>query len=154
MANQLQETSLGCMAKLVTSPAPSSAPQTYSQIQQFLLEKDVNRIVTINHDLDITWTSELTNSMDIPQIIEDLVKYLDEKGHGECTMMVISDRQLRWCKQDSCPESGSWDMIEKKTKEIRDLAAKLRSEGHTCVSMGQRMPPDISWCESEPCLNC
>ena len=155
---QLQETGSGCMATLNTqTPTPISAPQILSDIQQFLSEQDFNKTITINSDLEIHWNDESTdpsNRIHTPQIVDDLVKFLDNRGHSECIFIITGDKEVRWCKQDSCLEAGTWETIRTKNKQVHDLAAKLRSEGHTCVSLGQRMPADLSWCNNEPCLNC
>lgn len=161
MANQIQTPNceqipdFGVVIKLDTSsvPTPTAPTKILDEIRNFLKEKDSNKIISIKSDYKIFWTSNSTNSADIPQIVEELVEFLNQKGHSECTWMLTQPKELVWCQADSCLEAGQMEHIQQLHKATCDLAAKLRMNGHTCVSLGQRMPADLGWCKSETCLN-
>lgn len=90
-----------------------------------------------------------------PQIIWDVKKFLASLGHNYCCH-VIHDNKLEWCQQEKCkvkPEKINidWEQINKACKYVEERAKKLEENGHTCISMLESCPPQLQWCQEEPC---
>jgi len=58
----------------------------------------------------------------------------------------------------SCGKSGMECQVEHICSRVEDgdvyeEARKLRENGHTCVCIGERSPPFLSWCHSSICTH-
>ena len=84
--------------------------------------------------------------MNKPQIVNELINFLESKGHT-CTMYNMTKKILEWCHKDEC-------IREKALKNILygyGNADRLINQGHTCVIILESNPVQIIWCQQENC---
>lgn len=150
-SNDSQDTTLTFVMK--PEPVPSQPPKLLPQIRDFLMQNDLDRVITIRDDFKMSWTANSSNLKDIPKVVNNLVEFLNRQGHSECTGAYIPDCVVEWCRHDTCLNAGKWERMEQMDVNLNKLMSELKAKGHTCVTLGQRFPPSVSWCKSEQCLN-
>jgi hypothetical protein len=85
------------------------------------------------------------------QILEKVISLIKENGH-RCINIETNGR-LTWCQLDDCPSTKSWAEMDKKNKEMEDLANVLKEAGHTCVTFLKVHPGRIKWCQQKTCTS-
>jgi hypothetical protein len=79
-------------------------------------------------------------------------------AHGHKCLQIArgwgAARIIHWCESEgNCVEALQRRRMDTENKSMEDLAARLVSEGHKCVTIMESYPIQVGWCK-KPAASC
>ena len=87
-----------------------------------------------------------------PIIVNDVIKFLESKGH-KCMIYNGLTGSFTWCCKDYCSSVKIRNDMDKRNDEAMNFAKELKDKGHNCIYYMESYPVQIGWCRQNICVN-
>lgn len=88
-----------------------------------------------------------------PKIMDEMADFLKQKGHCCVSIVGWDDHKFDWCQKDECEKAKIRKAMRHEQDTQEAFIKHLEDTGHTCISIGERYPVCVHWCNQPTCTN-